>query len=177
MCFFFSRNYINFATYKKQTDNMKKIFAIMTLAFSVSLISCSGNADGSSSQTTSDVADTTAAQVVDSTATSTAPSEKAPSIVTTTSDNPTATPAAILKDKGPVKPDSEADKLLKQYNEAFLDQVQAIQTGKELGEADKQRFIDLQNSLEQMEKSGKLSEQQKQLLKATTDAYNQFKKK
>lgn len=157
---------------------MKKTFAILTLALSFTLISCNGNADNNSSKAASSSADTTTAQVADTTATIVNNDGEAPAAVTPTTATPTtATPAANVKQNGPVKPETEADKLLKQYSEAFINQIQASQAGKGINKAEEQHLNDLMEKLNQMEKDGKLSESQKQLLKATNDAYNQFKKK
>ena len=64
--------------------------------------------------------------------------------------------------------------MLKQYNEEFLKLVQESKSGKTI---DTKAIDKLLSELNALEKNGKLSETQKQLLKATTDAYEQFKNK
>lgn len=76
--------------------------------------------------------------------------------------------------KSPKASNNKADNMLKQYNEEFLKLVQESKSGKAI---DTKAIDKLLSELNALEKNGKLSETQKQLLKATTDAYEQFKNK
>ena len=73
------------------------------------------------------------------------------------------------------RPETPTDKLLKQYNEAFVALIPSMKTGK-LDEAANKKFLDLQSQLDQLDKSGQLSATQKELYKVTTDTYNKMKK-
>lgn len=73
------------------------------------------------------------------------------------------------------RPETPTDKLLKQYNEAFVALIPTLKTGK-LDEAANKKFLDLQSQLDQLDKNGQLSATQKELYKVTTDTYNKMKK-
>ncbi len=81
------------------------------------------------------------------------------------------------KPKVPVKPESDTDKLIKQYSVAMLSLIEASKTGGDAEETATQQFIELQGQLDKLEKSGQLSDTQKELFKVTTDAYNRMKSK
>ena len=72
---------------------------------------------------------------------------------------------------------SETDKMLVNYNEEFLKMVQSKQEGKQIDPESSKRFDEIQKKLQELEKAGKLNDNQKQLLKVTKDAYNTFKQK
>ena len=74
----------------------------------------------------------------------------------------------------PKKPESSTDKLLKQYSETFVNYVLDTKAGKA---TDDKQLLELKEQLEKLEKSGGLTDNQKELFKATNDAYNQFKNK
>lgn len=76
-----------------------------------------------------------------------------------------------------VKPhaETETDKLLKQYNEAFVALIPSSKSGK-IDDAALKRCQDLQAQIAQLEKEGKLSETQKSLFHATSDAFSKLKK-
>ena len=74
------------------------------------------------------------------------------------------------------KPESEIDRLVKQYSDAMVSLIEASKGGK-IDEAANKKFLELQSELEALEKSGKLSETQKELFKVTNDAYNMLKNK
>jgi len=74
------------------------------------------------------------------------------------------------------KPESEIDKLVKQYSDAMVSLIEASKGGK-IDEAANKKFLELQSELEALDKSGKLSETQKELFKVTNDAYNMLKNK
>ena len=77
--------------------------------------------------------------------------------------------------KAKPRPETPTDKLLKQYNEAFIALIPSIKAGK-LDEAANKKFLDLQSQLDQLDKNGQLSATQKDLFKVTTDTYNKMKK-
>ena len=74
----------------------------------------------------------------------------------------------------PKKPESSTDKLLKQYSETFINYALDTKAGKA---TDDKQLLELKEQLEKLEKSGGLTDDQKELFKATNDAYNQFKNK
>ena len=75
-----------------------------------------------------------------------------------------------------VQPESETDKLVKQYSDAMVSLIEASKGGK-IDEVANKKFLELQSELEALDKSGKLSETQKELFKVTNDAYNMLKNK
>lgn len=81
-------------------------------------------------------------------------------------ENPTVEP----------KPETSTDKLLKQCNEVLVTLIQSSRAGKK-DDASEKKFLELQSQLEEMEKNGQLSSNQKELLKVASDAYSKLNNK
>ena len=79
--------------------------------------------------------------------------------------------------KVPVRPETPTDKLLKQYNEAMVALIDAAKNGGEAKEDADKKFNAIRAQLEELEKSGKLSDTQKELFQVTNNAYNMLNSK
>ena len=77
----------------------------------------------------------------------------------------------------PVTAETATDKLLKQYNAELIALIEASKSGKGLSDDAVKKFNELQNELNELQKSGKLSDTQKELFKVTSDAYAKLKNK
>ena len=121
-----------------------------------------------------------------------APSSK-PSIEEMTTDNDSANPVSLpnqatqpkvidpakseINNPKPAKAETETDRLLKSLNETFINMAVASKEGKQVDTEMSKKFIEIKNKLDEMEKNGQLDNTQKQLLKATNDAYDKYMKK
>lgn len=160
---------------------MKKLFYISALMLAVAATSCngSGNTSTTSGESTSQVEESIADSV--STDSVSSSNEQVSQDANTQSMLPVSKDIAAKSDK-PVepkvqpKPESETDKLVKQYSDAMVSLIEASKGGK-IDEAANKKFLELQSKLEALDKSGKLSETQKELFKVTNDAYNMLKNK
>ncbi len=165
-----SKKIINFETNKVNyiKIKMKKKLFFCAFVLCLTMTACTGSSDNASKRaipapshaTTSDTSSTQASPTANSiTASPTAPS--LPQVGTTSLPKPK-------------KPESSTDKLLKQYSETFVNYVLDTKAGKAV---DDKQLLELKDQLEKLEKSGGLTDDQKELFKATNDAYNQFKNK
>jgi len=143
---------------------MKNIFyTLVAILIGVSVLSCTSTAEKQSGKMISDE--------------NSRKEMKVDSALDSLSDNDDVKNVSLQSSKKEVTPDSDADELLKQYSATFINMVQASKQGKNVDPADTQKIIDFQNQLDKLEKSGQLTDVQKQLFKVTNDAYNAFKKK
>ena len=110
-----------------------------------------------------------------------------------TTDNDSANPVSIsnqatqpkvidlakseINNPKPAKAETETDRLLKSLNETFINMAVASKEGKQVDTEMSKKFIEIKNKLDEMEKNGQLDNTQKQLLKATNDAYDKYMKK
>lgn len=151
--------------------NIMKIFYTLT-AVAVMLVAASCNGDRKASAA-SDNAAPRQEQVGD-----TARHTNATPAVTPGAINaPTVNRATneVIADKTLLKAETPADRLVKQYGETLVDLIQASKAGKP-NEAAAQKFENLKKQLEELDKAGKLNSNQKDLFKATNDAYNKLNK-
>lgn len=175
--FFMCKSYYFFAVYKKiinfETNKvnyikikMKKKLFFCSFVLCLAVTACTSSNENASKRaipahaTTSDTSSTQASP----TANSTTASPTAPSL-------PKVGTTSLPK---PKKPESSTDKLLKQYSETFVNYVLDTKAGKA---TDDKQLLELKEQLEKLEKSGGLTDDQKELFKATNDAYSQFKNK
>ena len=166
----FLKKIINFETNKVNyiKIKMKKKLFFCSFVLCLTMTACTGSSDNASKRaipapshaTTSDTSSTQASP----TANSTTASPMAPSL-------PKVGTTSLPK---PKKPESSTDKLLKQYSETCVNYVLDTKAGKA---TDDKQLLELKEQLEKLEKSGGLTDNQKELFKATNDAYNQFKNK
>lgn len=84
---------------------------------------------------------------------------------------------AAEKAKVPAKPETPTDKLVKQYNEAMLALIDASKAGGDAKEAANKHFNEIKAQLEELDKSGKLNDTQKELVNVTNNAYNMLNSK
>ena len=84
---------------------------------------------------------------------------------------------SLEKPNVPVTAETATDKLLKQYNAELIALIEASKSGKGLSDDAVKKFNELQNELNELQKSGKLSDTQKELFKVTSDAYAKLKNK
>ena len=96
-----------------------------------------------------------------------------------TAKDPAVPVQSLAKDanaaKASVKPETAADRLVKQYGETLVALIQASKAGKP-DEAAAKKFDELKRQLEELDKRGKLSTNQKELFKATNDAFEKLNK-
>lgn len=144
---------------------MKKIIFIVAMVSCMALTACNGSSNDTSKR---DVRPAPQA-ITDSTNADTA-ATVAPTTMPVATQ---ATPQAPQQAPRPVKPESSTDKLLKQYNEVFVNLVLDKKAGKDI---DTKEIEKLKSQLEQLDKNGGLDATQKELLKVTNDAYDQFMK-
>ena len=161
---------------------MKKIFYLVALVLAVAATSCNGSGNNSAStasqasQAQLDAAPTSVSH--DSVANAGEASQGAdvqnfPKVGKVASQDAKPLEAPKVQPK----PESETDKLLKQYNEEMVALIEKSKNGANLDNATNQKFLELQSKLEQLDKSGKLSETQQELFKVTNNAYNMLKNK
>ena len=159
---------------------MKKIILLAIVALGFTFVACNGsNDDKTNSASTASVSQATEATNTNVEAQTEAPSQNPvmPNLGVPTADGKQAVKNNDLENPKPARAETPTDRLMKSYNEAFVNMVLDKQAGKEISEEAKKNLAELQSKLGELEKSGKLNETQKQLLKATNDAYNEFMKK
>ncbi len=160
---------------------MKKIFYLVALVLAVAATSCNGSGNNSASTASQvshaqlDAAPTSVSH--DSVANAGEVSQGAdvqnfPKVGKVASQDAKPLEAPKVQPK----PESETDKLLKQYNEEMVALIEKSKNGANLDNAT-QKLLELQSKLEQLDKSGKLSETQQELFKVTNNAYNMLKNK
>ena len=155
---------------------MKKLLYFTILMLAVFAMSCNGTGENSA-KTSQEVSQDTSSIQADSLA----PNSEAQPLNLPTKDN--ATPAApqqakpLEKPTVPVTSETPTDRLLKQYSEALIALIEASHSEKGIDDSANQKFLDLQGQLEKLEKGDKLSTTQKELFKATNEAYTKLKSK
>ena len=78
--------------------------------------------------------------------------------------------------KVPARPETETDKLVKQFNEALVALISSSKSGK-ADEAATNKFMELQAQLDELENNGELNEPQKELVKVVKDTYGKLNAK
>lgn len=151
--------------------NIMKIFYTLT-AVAVMLVAASCNADRKASAGSDNAAPRQ--ELVGDTARQT---NATPAVTPGATNAPTVNRATneVIADKTPLKAETPADRLVKQYGETLVALIQASKAGKP-NEAAAQKFENLKKQLEELDKSGKLNTNQKELFKATNDAFDKLNK-
>lgn len=151
---------------------MKKIIFLLVMVSCVALTSCNGSGDNASKRVINPAPQATNDSVV--TDTSATENVAPPAAPAATPAAQQTTPQTSKEAPRPVKPESSTDKLLKQYNEVFVNLVLDKQAGKEI---DTKKIFELKSQLEQLDKKGALDATQKELFQVTNDAFDKFMKK
>lgn len=158
---------------------MKRYFLFAAVILALATVSCKGDgkASGDGSQATQP------SPMIDSVAQdddSTAPQVLMPGAVGSNTTN-TANSAAPVQEKNkveapkvPARPETSTDKLIKQYNEDLVALIQSSQQNGKLDDAKVKAFIELQQRIEDLDKNGQLSANQKELFKVASDAYTKL---
>jgi hypothetical protein len=71
-------------------------------------------------------------------------------------------------------PETDVDKLVKQYNDALVALITASK-GTQIDEAAEKKLLDLKAQIDELDKGGKLSKTQKELVKVVDDTYAKLK--
>lgn len=163
---------------------MKKFFILALAMMALTATSCNGSGNASD-KVGSQAAGQSQEAVNDNAATSSdgdsvqAPIKERGEVAPLSKDQApgvATNPKPLEQPKVQPKPESEVDKMLKQYNELMVAMILAHNEGKDDKEST-QQFLNIKGQLDKLDKSGKLSDTQKELFKVTNDAYNKLQNK
>lgn len=151
---------------------MKKLFCISLIALALAATSCGGssNASGQAGSKSQDTVGTNKGKAVKE---GVAVGEAKP-MGEVKNNGPQLELGTVNKnDPQKVKPtpETDIDKLVKQYNDALVELINASKGGN-LDEAAEKKLLDLKAQIDALDKAGKLSKTQKELVKVVDDYYN-----
>ena len=154
---------------------MKKLFCISLIALALAATSCGGssNASGQAGSKSQDTVGTNKGKVVKE---GVAVGEAKP-MGEVKNNGPQLELGTVNKNdpqKVKATPETDVDKLVKQYNDALVALITASK-GTQIDGAAEKKLLDLKAQIDELDKGGKLSKTQKELVKVVDDTYAKLK--
>lgn len=153
---------------------MKKLFCLSLIALALAATSCGGSSNASG-QAGSKAQDTVGTNKGNAVKEGVSVGEAKPMGEVKNDGSKPELGTVNKNDPQKVKPtpETDIDKLVKQYNDALVELINASKGN--LDEAAEKKLLDLKAQIDELDKGGKLSKTQKELVKVVDDTYAKLK--